>query len=112
MSKMTTMWLVAAVVAGAAACAEDGPQAKQDEAYVGCNDLAREYGEACARCAGAEAAATCRATVAPVCPSARWLRDADALYDVCLPWLANVSCEVLMDPDRALSESCLDQVHY
>ncbi len=112
MSKQTMVWLVAALVVGSTACAEDGAQAQQDEAYVGCNDLAREYGEACGRCAGPEAAAACRTQLTPVCPSARWLRDADALYAVCLPWLANVSCEVLMDPARALSESCLDQVHY
>jgi hypothetical protein len=111
--KQWSLFVVMVACVGGTACTEsDDRQAQIDEALVGCSALATGYADACARCAGPSSWQECYDEIGAVCPTATSLRDADALYDVCLPWLERVSCAAFLDPDLPLSEGCLKQIRY
>ncbi len=97
-------------------CAGDAssPLEAGADPVVACLAWADARGETCARCSlDKNAFQICReaalAEVGGSCEDVNAVRDAAALYDVCLPWLAARTCEELADPFFEPDPSCLDQ---
>ena len=94
------------IVACLMACGgEDGPTPEES-----CLDIAEEWGRLCDRC-DVDDYLSCYDSIAGDCYMATSIRDVDALYDVCIPWMQTVSCSYVSSDDFELDSSCEGQLN-
>jgi hypothetical protein len=83
------------------------------EAAQACEDTADAVASSAARC-GHDYQATYDAFVqgagADACTDFKSVRDVDALYDECIPFLSALSCAQVDDPGLVLPEACQSQL--
>ncbi len=81
---------------------------------AGCEDLVRTFGDVAVRCGFDrdvnEDAVESSVTGGLGCEAVVSLRDADAFYDSCIPFIDSLTCAQFDDPDLTVPSSCSMQL--
>ncbi|MCC6215777.1 MAG: hypothetical protein IT376_13005 [Polyangiaceae bacterium] len=78
-----------------------------------CEDVSAAWSQKCAECGGT--VAECDGLVEAdmgTCNAVVGIRDREQLYDECLPWVEQLSCNEWAAPGFYLIDACVEQLYY
>ena len=92
-----------------------GGSTGNEEAAQACEDLAVALASSAARCGfdyQVNHDAFVKGAAGGDCHNIVMVRDADSLYDSCIPFLSNLTCEQLNETNVEFPDSCIEQLEH
>jgi hypothetical protein len=106
--KQTSSWMWVGCIVLGGALAGCGPESPEEQV---CNDFVDAAAEAGERCGADydEAREAVLASMGGDCGAVTTVRTRDTIYDVCIPWVGQVSCAELAQGTAQIPDECNGQ---